>query len=629
MPYPDYTDDELLEMLTKQGVRNSAPGEPIVQQLGPRVTQLPSKPSVEVGPITQPMRPRPEIGEARMLPQRPPPQVGIGDARMLEPDPELTPAPQQPRPQLAAPDDEALDQLAAPQAMQYTAPRIREDRPPEQLPEDNLGVAPVPKLGSMPAWDSDQEALSSLIPKPPTMQGPKAAPESLGRESFVPRAATPATEMAGKIEAPDPNGGRPHMYGHNDNTEYDWRKNANAAGEAALAKQRAMPPQQSDDRALQSLISDADIQRAWRANTMYGQRGDNIAVANMQTGRMNREQAQAHKDRREDEAHGRMVDPGTAWMMGAAGASPDVASNTPSDVPWAASLPNVATMGVNDKRADLRHQEHATGELGKDYRQENALESKERTAALSADTQIEQARIHAASRANGGTDPEQARGALSSYLYQRVPNVTPEQARRFAETGEPLEELSDRQNGLLWASAKNYSSMAPKSQDMSLRSAETSQGSVADSAERQRQNPQQRLKVRQEVESVELPLKAAAQGWKVLASRPDVLDRYVKLGAAGMLKDFNDATLRPEEQVAIGRLTSVLGKYAFSQGGKALTGPERGILGAAQGVKLGGGPALFQSPAVLADFLQNMGKAVKSHKQNIALEYGDPYFWSQ
>lgn len=144
--------------------------------------------------------------------------------------------------------------------------------------------------------------------------------------------------------------------------------------------------------------------------------------------------------------------------------------------------------------------------------------------------------------------------------------------------------------------------------------------------ERLKANPPARLKLRQEWTQMDQLLDSASDGWETLVANPKALEIVVRLGSTGYQGDVRDASLSPEEQVAASKLLRVVSRYAFSEGGKALTDTEKEILAGTSG--LGLGPAQwFKSPQVLHSFLNQMQNSSNLYHDNIAKEYTG--FWDQ
>jgi hypothetical protein len=138
-------------------------------------------------------------------------------------------------------------------------------------------------------------------------------------------------------------------------------------------------------------------------------------------------------------------------------------------------------------------------------------------------------------------------------------------------------------------------------------------------------DPAKRLKIRTDYDVVDSRLKQANDGWKTLASNPRALEAYVKLGTAGKMGEFSKAGFSAEEQAAAAKLTAAITAYAFSQGGKALTGTEREMLGESAGVNLGAGVSVFRSPKVLSEFLKSLNDQRKRLRSAIDSTY--PGVW--
>lgn len=371
--------------------------------------------------------------------------------------------------------------------------------------------------------------------------------------------------------------------------------------------------------------SDEEIQKAMRASAImkalfdddggYGDRAKYLIEREKErAGRLSSaraaDAAEAEKNRRVDQA--------TAEMLVLAGVSPEAAVKARMGDPIVQLVRSTGGLGVKLRNQDTQVLNKNVGETGDVWKTLTEEQGKNARQDKQLDNNIQVAKLRKR-QGKGGAGGGGENTALLSAFLQRNENVPP--AIADAAVAGTLD-TSDPNYAKLASAIAIYRGMGGDKQAQLLRGTLGREGGEGDkaavSASVKQADPVQRLKLKNELTEIGMPLRSAVTGWNSLSPRAKEL--AVKIGLQGNISQLRDAGLSPQEQAAVGAVVGQINQYIKQVSGAAVSNSEWARMGAELGVT-GEGVAPFKSTAALGAWLQRASALYKQRAANAASEY--------
>jgi hypothetical protein len=403
-------------------------------------------------------------------------------------------------------------------------------------------------------------------------------------------------QAAARYEGPD------GLYGH-DSAVGDPRTGLERL-RAMIAQRAPQTRSNSHEDAYRASAEPPDHAALKQAMILSGLLGDNDMgqIAQIYEGRRGKYESGLAEARARDDASG-PVDQATAEQLVMMGVSPEAAAGMTRDsaaLQLAKSMPYLARGYRQD---DLRNDQHATGELGKDVRNEQDNAVKLATAKIGADAKKKKA------GGGGGGVPAVA---PAEWLSAQT-NVPLDIAQAFS-AGQ-LEGIEPQQAEALKVASGIFAKLDGKTRQQTFKSLLGHESNAPDALQSKRNDPVQRTKMRTELARSFRGIQAASAGWAGLS--PAERNAAVKLGMGSSMQEL---ALSPAAQVNVSRVVGVMNDFIREMSGAAVSNSEMGRIASAVGMAPGFTP--WKSPAVVANFLKQLQQAYADRHRIVSEEFG-------